>query len=338
MSRDFLENLIINERYVFRIVSCIRVIESYSGWRTDEMKRKLAVYFTMALAFFALSRGAESEFLLKDSLAKKTGFIDVVKTKLYYEEMGDGHPLIMLHGGLLDRRMWDDQFEVFAKKYRVIRFDARNHGDSKGVPDTFRQYEDLHKVLNQLHIEKAALMGLSLGGRIAIDFAIAYPEKTSAIILAAPGASGYEFKSEAFQKNNEKLEQAFSQGDIKMGIEYFQQAWTDGPYREPSEVDLSVRERVKNMALNSIKVWEPQSIMTELDPPAIGRLDEIKAPTLAIVGDLDMPGILEIVDLVIANVPGAKKKIIPGVAHMVNMEKPAEFNAAVLEFLDKLDL
>ena len=271
-------------------------------------------------------------------MTKKTGFIDVGKTRLYYEEMGAGHPLIMLHGGLLDRRMWDDQFEVFAKKYRVIRFDVRNHGDSKGVPDTFKHYEDLRKVLSRLNIAKAALMGLSLGGRIAIDFAIAYPENTSAIVLAAPGASGYEFKSEAFRKNNAKLEQAFSQGNIQMAIEYFQQAWTDGPYRKPSEVDQTVREKVKQMALNTFKDWESLSVMTELEPPAIGRLDEIKAPTLAVVGDLDMPGILEIVDRIIAKVAGAKKVVIPGVAHMVNMEKPAEFNEAVLEFLEKLDI
>lgn len=292
----------------------------------------------MVLFFLLLSIDSLSLSPAEGTLAKKTGFIDVGKTQLYYEEMGKGHPLVMLHGGLLDRRMWDDQFDVFAKKFRVIRFDVRNHGDSKGVAETFKHYEDLRKVLSQLNINKAVIMGLSLGGRIAIDFAIVYPEHTSALVLAAPGASGYEFKSEAFLKNNAKLEKAFSQGDIKMGVEYFQQAWTDGPHRNPSEVDEVVREKVKNMALNTFKDWESQSVMTELEPPAIGRLNEIRAPTLAIVGDLDMPGILEIVDLIMAKVPGAKKVIVPGVAHMVNMEKPAVFNEAVLEFLDKLDL
>jgi pimeloyl-ACP methyl ester carboxylesterase len=302
------------------------------------MTQKTAIFFTIALALFAFHRELTSTTFGEEELIRKTGFIDVGKTQLYYEEMGQGHPLIMMHGGLLDRRMWDDQFEIFAKMYRVVRFDVRNHGDSKGIPDTFKHYEDLRKVLSQLNIEKAAIMGLSLGGRIAIDFAIAYPENTSAIILAAPGASGYEFKSEAFQKNNEKLEQAFAQGDIKRGIEYFQQAWTDGPHRDPSQVDQSVREKVKNMALNTLQDWESRSIMNELEPPAIGRLDEIQAPTLAVVGDLDMPGILAIVDLVIANVSGAKKVIIPGAAHMVNMEKPEEFNRIVLDFLENLDL
>lgn len=274
----------------------------------------------------------------EDTLSFKTGLINVGKTQLYYEEMGVGHPLILIHGGLLDRRMWDDQFEVFAEKFRVIRFDVRNHGNSKGVPDTFKHYKDLLKILEQLNLEKSVMLGLSLGGRIAIDFAIAYPDKVSAIILAAPGASGYEFKGEAFIKNNELMQKAFNDGDIDLAIEYFQRSWTDGPHREPDEIDQAIRIKVKNMALNTVKQWEGQSQMTELEPPAIGRLNEIHAPTLAIVGDLDMPGILEIVDLVIQNVPGAEKVVIPGAAHMVNMEQPEKFNKTVLEFLSRLGL
>jgi len=271
-------------------------------------------------------------------LTKKSGFIDVGKTKLYYEEMGKGHPIVMLHGGLLDRRMWDDQFEVFAKEYRVIRYDVRNHGDSKGVPETFTQYEDLLKVLDQLNIEKTVIIGLSLGGRIAIDFAIAYPERVAALVLAAPGASGYEFKGEAFQKNNEQLEKAFAEGDVTRAIEYFQRSWTDGPFREPSGVDPDVREKVRTMAADTLADWESRSIMQELDPPAIGRFEEIHAPTLAVLGDLDMPGIHEIVDLIRAKVSGAQKVVIPDVAHMVNMERPEEFNKIVLDFLAGLNL
>jgi len=267
----------------------------------------------------------------------ETGFIDVGKTQLYYEEMGTGHPLILIHGGLLDRRMWDDQFEAFAEEFRVIRFDVRNHGNSKGVPDTFKHYEDLLKILEHLNLQKAALLGLSLGGRIAIDFAIAYPDKVSAIILASPGASGYEFKSDTFKKNNEQLQKAFREGNIELGIEYFQQAWTDGPYREPDEIEPSVRDKVRSMALNTLEEWENESVMEELEPPAIDRLNEIQAPTLAIVGDLDMPGILEIVEAVIKNIPDAEKVVIQGAAHMVNMEKPDEFNNAVLDFLARID-
>lgn len=264
-----------------------------------------------------------------------TGFVDIGDTKLYCEEMGEGHPLVLLHGGLLDSRMWDPQFAVLAEHYRVIRYDARNHGKSDGAPGTFGHYQDLAKLLEQLNIEKTAVMGLSLGARTILDFAIAYPEKVSAAILAAPGAGGYEFQSEALRENGEQLSQAFRDGDLPRAVEYFQRSWTDGPERAPSDVDPAVRESVRSMAMSTVEDWDLDCVAKDLEPPAIGRLTEIDAPVLVVVGDLDMPGILEIGDAVQQTVPGAEVSTISGVAHMVNMEKPGEFNRIVLEFLAK---
>jgi 3-oxoadipate enol-lactonase len=232
--------------------------------------------------------------------------------------------------------MWDDQFDEFARQYRVIRFDVRNHGLSKGIPDTFPHYEDLRKLFDHLGLDKAAVLGLSLGGRIAIDFDIVHPDRVSAMVLAAPGTSGFQFTSEVSKRNNERMQKAFSEGDIDTAIEYFQRSWTDGPSREPDEVDPTVREKVRCLALGTIRGWESQSVMTELDPPAIDRLGKIRTPTLAVMGDLDMPGIHTIVDRIMRNVPGAEEVVIPGTAHMLNMEKPEEFNRAVLDFLSRI--
>jgi pimeloyl-ACP methyl ester carboxylesterase len=265
----------------------------------------------------------------------KTGFVEVGETKLYYEELGEGHPLVMLHGGLLDRRMWDPQFEVFAEHYRVIRYDARNHGKSDGVPGSFSHIDDLARLLEQLNIQEAALIGLSLGGRTLIDFSIAHPEKVSALVLASPGASGYEFTSEALSENSKQMRKAFSDGDLQKAIQYFQRSWTDGPSRAPSDVDSAVRERVRSMAMGTAENWNRESVVKELDPPAMGRLAEISAPVLVVVGDLDMPGILEIADAIDENVSGTEVVVMSGAAHMVNMEKPEEFNGIVLEFLAK---
>jgi pimeloyl-ACP methyl ester carboxylesterase len=253
----------------------------------------------------------------------KTGFVEVGETKLYYEELGEGHPLVMLHGGLLDRRMWDPQFE------------ARNHGKSDGVPGSFSHIDDLARLLEQLNIQEAALIGLSLGGRTTIDFSIAHPEKVSALVLASPGASGYEFTSEALSENSKQMRKAFSDGDLQKAIQYFQRSWTDGPSRAPSDVDSAVRERVRSMAMGTAENWNRESVVKELDPPAMGRLAEISAPVLVVVGDLDMPGILEIADAIDENVSGTEVVVMSGAAHMVNMEKPEEFNGIVLEFLAK---
>jgi len=269
-------------------------------------------------------------------LVSKSGFIEVGEAKLFYEEMGEGEPIIMIHGGFLNHHMWDDQFETFARHYRVIRYDARNHGQSAGVADTFAHFEDLQALMKSLQIEKAVIMGLSMGGYVAIDFALKYPQQVKALVLAAPGLSGYDFNDKYMAKMDSQLYSAMQQGDMKMFVEYFQQAWTDGPHRTPAEVDSSVREKVRQMAYETVMNWNPESKEATLDPPAAGRLTEIQVPTLTVVGDLDMPVILKIVDMVEAQIPGAKKVVIPDAAHMLNMEKPQEFNKVVMEFLANL--
>jgi len=266
----------------------------------------------------------------------RTGYIDVGNCQVYYEERGAGSPLVMIHGGLLDRRMWDDQFTVFARTQRVIRYDARGHGLSKAQAGTFSHHEDLKKLLDGLKVEKAAIMGLSMGGYIAIDFALAYPGRVSALVLAAPGLTGYEFESEVLKKNSELLNKAAQENDLKMLIEYFQRSWTDGPSRTPEKVDPAVREKVRQMAVGTLEIWNDESREVRLEPAAIGRLAEIRVPILAVVGDLDMPDILEIVGLIEKNIKGARKEVIPGAAHMVNMERPQEFNRIVLDFLSGL--
>ena len=266
----------------------------------------------------------------------RTGYIDVGNCQVYYEERGAGSPLVMIHGGLLDRRMWDDQFTVFARTQRVIRYDARGHGLSKAQAGTFSHHEDLKKLLDGLKVEKAAIMGLSMGGYIAIDFALAYPGRVSALVLAAPGLTGYEFESQVLKKNSELLNKAAQENDLKMLIEYFQRSWTDGPSRTPEKVDPAVREKVRQMAVGTLEIWNDESREVRLEPAAIGRLAEIRVPILAVVGDLDMPDILEIVGLIEKNIKGARKEVIPGAAHMVNMERPQEFNRIVLDFLSGL--
>jgi pimeloyl-ACP methyl ester carboxylesterase len=190
--------------------------------------------------------------------------------------------------------------------------------------------------MKSLQIEEAIIRGLSIGGYAAIDLARKYPQQVKFLVLAAPGLSGYDFNDKYMAKMDSQLYGALQQEDMKLFMEYFQQVWTDEPHCIQAEVDSSVREKVHQMAYETVTNWNQASNETSLDPPATGRLAEIRVPTLAVGGDLDMPVILRIVDLVEAQIPGAKKVAIPGVAHMLNMEKPQEFNKVVLEFLANL--
>jgi pimeloyl-ACP methyl ester carboxylesterase len=300
------------------------------------MMKKLIKIFAMPPLFALLFIGGLQAFQAASSAspsARKTGFIGVGETKLYYEELGTGVPLIMAHGGLLDCSMWDGQFEEFARLFRVIRYDARGDGKSPDVEGKYSNFEDLKKLMDGLGIQKAILIGLSKGGRTAADFAIAHAQMVEALVLVAPGLSGHPFDSPELQKTYTPLTEAYKKGDSELIVELFMRSWTDGPRRSPSDVDSSVRDKVKKMGMNNMLKKRLKSTLVELDPPALGRLAEIKAPTLAVVGNLDMPDILDIVERIAGEVPGARKVVIPDVAHMVNLEKPAEFNRVVLEFL-----
>jgi pimeloyl-ACP methyl ester carboxylesterase len=265
----------------------------------------------------------------------KTGYAHVNGAKFYYEELGTGPALVMVHGGYIDRRMWDDQFEVFAEHFRVIRYDARRHGLTKARPGPYSDHDDLRALLKHLGIEKACVMGLSLGGRIVIDFATAYPEMVAALIPVAPGISGWHFDSPEMAAYMSELRAAYRSGDADSIVEVYQRAWTDGPKRKPEQVDPKVRERVRVMAHRSVSIGRGDSRSGLPDPPATESIGKIRAPTLVVVGDLDMPVIYQIVDLLVSEIPGAQRAVIPGAAHMVNMEKPAEFNKVVLEFLSE---
>jgi 3-oxoadipate enol-lactonase len=272
----------------------------------------------------------------EQGLDVKTGFIESGMAKLYFEEAGEGRPIVMIHGGLLNAKMWDGQFERFARRYRVVRYDARGHGRSTSEPDTFSHHEDLRSIVKGLGLEKPVIMGLSMGGYIAIDFALEYPDMPGALVLVSPGLTGYEFKSEEFIDFRNRIAKAVEAGDSEAMVEAFQTVWTDGPRRRPEGVDPAVREKVRLMVSDNVERWDERNVEYRPLPFAIERLDSINVPVLVVVGDIDMPGILEIVDLIESRVPGARRIVVPNVAHMINMEKPAEFDRIVLEFLDGL--
>jgi pimeloyl-ACP methyl ester carboxylesterase len=266
----------------------------------------------------------------------ETGYVDVEGARLYYEAAGQGDPVVLIHGGFLDRRMWDGQFETFARSHRVVRYDVRAHGLSRADSVSFSDHDDLRDLMAALDIPRATLVGLSMGGQISIDFALTYPQMTRALVLVGPGLSGFPFDSQSVQEYIDALTAAFQSGGMPDAIEVFARYWCDGPEREPLEVDPAVRSKVLSMLEGSEQRWRYWQMSQPLDPPAFGRLGEIDVPVLAVVGSIDMPDVLRIVDLIAEQVPDASKAVIPDVAHMVNMEKPEEFNELVLEFLGAL--
>jgi 3-oxoadipate enol-lactonase len=271
-----------------------------------------------------------------DTPTVQSGYVEIEGGRLYYEDLGRGDPVVLIHGGFLDRRMWDPQFEVFARRFRVIRYDVRGHGLSPTDSVTFADHEDLRRLLDALEIPTATIVGLSMGGQIAVDFALSNPGRVSALVLAGPGLSGYPFDDEQITAYSRDLTEAFESGGFAAAIEVFARYWCDGPHREAADVDPEVRRKVMEMLEGSQQRWEHWGLARQLEPPAMGRLSELEVPTLVVLGDLDMDAVHEVVDLIAEKVPGARKAVIPGAAHMVSLERPAEFNELVVEFLSGL--
>jgi pimeloyl-ACP methyl ester carboxylesterase len=261
-----------------------------------------------------------------------TGFVPVPGGNLFYEEQGAGPAVILIHGGMLDHRMWNPQVEVLAEDYRVIRYDVACHGQSSKPEADWRNFEHLEALMDALEVESASLVGLSLGGRIAIDFAIAFPERVRALVLVGPGMSGFPFTGRDWSGSLGERFRARSAGDAERIADLFMRSWLAGPHRTPSQVDPAVWARVREMAVpNALDMAEG----SELEPTAVGRLGEIRAPVLIIEGELDCEDIHLIADLIERRIAGTRRVVIPGVAHMPTLERPSEVNLLLLDFLGR---
>jgi len=231
----------------------------------------------------------------------------------------------------MDRRAWDEQVPAFANNYQVIRYDVRGIGRS-GRPDVpFSHDRDLFELLRFLNIDRAHVIGLSVGGAIAIDFAIEHPEKVEALILAAAGTSDAAKTAENVQNLL-----ALSAMTKTEGIEPVIQLVLDTPFVVSSANELA-RKTLRQIYLDNRDVFESgfpiYSKWKAIDPPASQRLGDIRARTFVIRGDSDSPQYSSVADRIAAGIKGSVKAIIPGGTHFLNLEKPKEFNNAVLEFL-----
>jgi len=227
----------------------------------------------------------------------------------------------------------DAQFERFSKAYQVIRFDLRGFGRSNLPADSFSNIENVRSVIDFLQLDSVFLVGISFGGMIALDFSLAYPDSVEALILGAPSVSGAS-PSERVKRFWEEEEEALDRGDVEGATELNLRMWVDGPCRNPNQVNPAVRKQVRDMQLAIFRKEIPDDIEEiAASPPAINRLGEVALPVQLMIGELDLEEKHTLVDRMISEIAGSRKVVIPGVAHMLNMEHPDVFNQRVLEFL-----
>lgn len=256
---------------------------------------------------------------------------------LHHEVAGEGDSVVLLHSTVCDSRMWDSEFAALADRYRVLRYDLRGFGRSPLPPESWSSVDDLSALLDEVGIGAAALVGLSGGSAVALDFTLAHPERVRGLVLAAPNVGGMGW-SEEIQRFGAQEDELLEAGDVDGAVELNLRTWVDGPRRGPEDVDPAVRAKVGEMQRNAFEIQldaEPGELR-RLDPPAVERLEEVSVPTLVVVGDADVDDVLERAELLATRIPGARKVVVPGVAHMVNLERPEEFRALVVDFLRRL--
>lgn len=269
-----------------------------------------------------------------------SGYVEVPGGRLYYEVEGSGHPLLLIHGGLGSLRMWDGQVTAFAERYRIIRYDTRGFGRTETEHVPFSNRADAAALLAHLGAASCYLIGQSRGGVIALDLALEHPELVDALVMVAGGASGYQAQLPQGVTGPpwDEMEGLYEAKDWEPLAELETQVWVDGWGQPATRIDPELRQRVHGWILDAYRAGREEGEPQPLDPSAAGRLGDVKAPTLVMIGTADEPaGVLagrHIADAV----PDAQLIELPGVAHMIQLEEPERFNRLVVDFLAGADL
>lgn len=259
--------------------------------------------------------------------AQKCAFVAAGVLRVYYCEKGNGPAVIFLHAGFLDRHQWDQQVTSLSKTNRVIAIDLPGHGQTIGTDTSIRIAEVINRVMIQLNISKAALVGMSLGATCAIDFALAYPGKTSRLLLCSPGLNGWQdvMKMDSLSKRLfVRSDTFFDTKDPVPVTENYVHFWLDGPFRKAAPVDSSVRGYVYRTAL--AKVQKGARFGPIFDrKKAAKRVQLIRKPVTIMYGSMDIPFTMHVSNYLNKKIKGSQLRVISGTGHLFSLEKPVLF-------------
>jgi pimeloyl-ACP methyl ester carboxylesterase len=247
--------------------------------------------------------------------------------------MGEGYPLVLIHDGLVDLRVWEEQFSFFADQYRVIRYDRRGYGRSERPWEDYSNVKDLYHLLLFLEVERASLMGVSAGGMIAIDFTLAHPDMVSALVLLGTAVSGFQDSEHMQERIMAAIRPLIKYDDVQQTVDN----WVSDPYLV-APANRAARQRLREFLLSSPhNLYDPHyHSFWEPGKPALGRLSEIQVPTLLVVGEADAPDNHAISGALQVGIRYSRRVVLPNAGHLANLEQPQVFNQLVSEFLSSL--
>jgi pimeloyl-ACP methyl ester carboxylesterase len=260
--------------------------------------------------------------------------VELNDARIHYKRSGAGYPVVFLHAGVGDSRMWAPQAAGLDDHFDVITPDMRGYGESELPATAWSPVADVLALMDVLRIREAPhLVGCSIGGGVAIDFALEHPERVSKLVLVGAGVSGqpHDHKYDDLYTDVDAAEET---NDLAVLNEAEMRLWLVGPGRTAGQVDQRLRDLFLDMNGISLKSDFASAPTQKINPPAFGRLEEIKAPTLVVVGDEDLSEIRDTADLLVSKIRGARKEVIHDAAHLPNLEHPEKFNRLLLDFLN----
>jgi 3-oxoadipate enol-lactonase len=253
---------------------------------------------------------------------------------VWFDVHGEGPAVALVHAGVADSRMWDPQLRTFPQSHRVVRVDLPGFGNSRFESNVVSYRGAIREALDQAEVERAAVVGTSLGGRAALELALDSPERVSALVLVGPGIDDHGW-SEEVERFGEEEEAALARGDLDAAVTANLRLWVAGPRRELDDVARDVSELVAEMQRQAFRLGKGHDDLQadRLQPPASARLTDVQVPTLVLTGDEDVEDIHAIADRLAREIPGAERATIADAAHLPSLERPEEFDRIVLEFL-----
>jgi 3-oxoadipate enol-lactonase len=249
------------------------------------------------------------------------GFLKHNNGKIFYQVKGDGEAIVFIHGFTLDHRMWNEQVEYFSTNFKAVTYDERGFGKSSLPKAKYSDQGDLQALLKSLKIEQTHVVGLSFGGEIAIDFTLEFPDSVKTLTLLDSSLGGYKSTVDWNVKAEEE------------GIERAKENWANHPVFEKTRSSKCWPEVQKIVNTYSGWHWLNRDPRKKLDPSAKERLQEIKVPTLIIVGEDDLDYFHDIARYIHKRVKSSTLAFVEDAGHMVNMEKPEEVNRLIEKYI-----